>query len=136
MQTPTAIRTYCQRTFRTTKKEHQFKKKYINDFLDRQLPQESNNNKTNNILITIVIQNKLKKPYSDQTRKSPFISLLRNNYVFVMYNYITNTISTEPLLSRQAKPIADAWEEYFNTLKNSSHAPEIHIIDNECSAEI
>ena len=33
----------------------------VDDFLDRHSPQENNNNETNNIFITIVTQNELKK---------------------------------------------------------------------------
>ena len=52
-----------------------------------------------------------------------------------MYNYDTNTIFTKPLPSQQAKLIVDALEFFFNVPKHG-YTPKIHILDNECSAEI
>ena len=68
--------------------------------MDTHPTQEPDNMKTNNIFVTIIQQDELKKSYSDQTGRVPFMSALGNNYVFIMYDYDTNIILEEPIASR------------------------------------
>ena len=48
------------------------------------------------------------KYYSDQTGKIPTISSRGNHYIFVFYNYDTNSIHTTAIPNRQAASICAA----------------------------
>ena len=75
----------------------------------------------------------IRKTYSDQTVKFPLQSSRGHNYVFILYGYDYNAIVSVPLKNRQAKLIADAWQNFFSQLKDNGYTPDLHIIDNECS---
>ena len=73
------------------------------------------------------------KRYSNQTGKFPIKSSQSNQYVFMMYQYDTNTIHDVPIKSRHTENIVTAWQTTFDILKKHGEAPNIHILDNECS---
>ena len=96
--------------------------------------QEPNNIKTHDILCAIFDSTELaSKSYSDQTGKFPIKSSQGNQYVFVMYHYDTNTIHAVAIKSRHTENIVTAWQTTFDILKLHGEAPNIHILDNECS---
>ena len=99
--------------------------------------QEPNNTKTNDIMCSIMDSSELRsKSYSDQTGKFPIKSASGNQYIFVMYHYDTNSIHATPIKSRHTTHITEAWEKTFHLLKSHGEAPDIHILDNECSFEM
>ena len=78
-----------------------------------------------------VSTHKMRKTYSDQTGKIIIQSSRVNNYIFIFYDYDSNSILFIPINNRQAKSIADAWRLCYIRLKNNGHAPDLHIIDNK-----
>ena len=82
----------------------------------------------------LMTQTEFLKSYSDQTGRFPVPSSRGNNYLFVLYNQDTNTIHPVAIQNRQAASIRDAWEETHKVLVHQGHPPDLHILDNECSA--
>ena len=54
----------------------------------------------------------------------------------VLYDYYSNAIQSKPLKTRQAAEISKAWTEMFSKLQMNGCAPELHILDNECSDDL
>ena len=54
----------------------------------------------------------------------------------VVYSYDSNAILTEPLPGHQGSVITKAWQKTHNRLKENRYAPNIHILDNECSRDL
>ena len=72
---------------------------------------------------------------SDQTGILPQPSSKGNNYVFVLYNYSSNSIHTVAMKSRKAKCILEAYQTVFDRLKRAGLCPRLaHLNNNECSA--
>ena len=88
------------------------------------------------ICVTLVPHQALLKSYSDQTGKFHTPSSSGNNYIFVLYHQDTNSIHTVAIPNRQAATIRDAWESTHKILVHQGHAPDMHILDNECSQEL
>jgi len=76
------------------------------------------------------------KSFSDQTGRFPVPSSRGNNYIFVLYHQDTNTIHTVAIPNRKAATIRNAWESTHKMLVHHGHAPELHILDNECSQDL
>jgi hypothetical protein len=104
--------------------------------LDYSPSQEPQNKRTHSVFITLMKATDLRKSYSDQTGKFPVQSSRGHNYVMVLYEYDSNAILSTPLKSRVAGELTKAWTELYNKLQVNGYAPEIHILDNECSAEL
>jgi hypothetical protein len=105
--------------------------------LDVSPAQEPLNATTDNIFITPVTENEIRKPYSDQTGKFPARSSSGNQYIFVLYDYDSNIILTQASIpNRQAKEITNAWTRLHAQLRANSAAPTLHVLDNECSDEL
>ena len=51
-----------------------------------------------------------------------------------MYAYDANAIMVEPIKSRQAKTITEAWIKCYKQLNISGYAPILHVLDNEFSS--
>jgi hypothetical protein len=51
----------------------------------------------------------------------------------VLYDYDSNAILSTPTKTRQASELNDAWTKAHSRLKLNGYAPELHILDNECS---
>ena len=105
----------------------------IATLLDIAPAQEPQNAKTNDVYVTIFSEDDVKKSYSDQTGKFPHQSSRGNEYVFILYNYDSNSIHAVPIPNRQAATIRDAWVTTFKKLRYAGYAPYIHFLDNECS---
>jgi hypothetical protein len=76
------------------------------------------------------------KSYSDQTGRFPIPSSHGNHYIFVLYHHDTNSIHAVAIPNRQAASIRKAWETTHKSLIAQGHAPNLHILDNECSQEL
>ena len=106
----------------------------IETSLDVCLSQEPNNARTHAVFATILTTMDLRKSYSDQTGKFPEQSSRGFNYVMILYNYDSNNILSTPLRTRQASEITAAWEKLHTRVETNGYAPELRILDNECSA--
>jgi hypothetical protein len=78
----------------------------------------------------------LMKSYSDQTGRFPIPSSRGNHHIFVLYHHDTNSIHAVAIPNRQAASIRKAWETTHKSLIAQGHAPNLHILDNECSQEL
>jgi hypothetical protein len=76
------------------------------------------------------------KSYSDQTGLFPIPSSRGNHYMFILYHQDTNTIHAIGIPNRKGPSIRDAWETTHHLLVQKGHAPELHILDNECSQDL
>jgi hypothetical protein len=71
--------------------------------------------------------------YSDQTGKFIVPSSRGNNYIFLLYNYDSNSIHVEAIPNRQAATILKAYKTVFARLKAAGLQPKLARLDNECS---
>ena len=71
--------------------------------------------------------------YSDLCGKYPIKSSRGNQYILVLYDYDTNSISTALTKSRHGYEIRDATIKMLNKLKGSGNPPQLHVLDNEAS---
>ena len=53
-----------------------------------------------------------------------------------MYHFVTNSIYDTATRYRHKEHITVAWQNIFDTLQDHGKAPEIHILNNECSADL
>jgi hypothetical protein len=54
----------------------------------------------------------------------------------VLYNYDSNAILSKPVKTRQASELTQAWTALHSRLQSNSYAPDLHILDNECSDKL
>jgi hypothetical protein len=54
----------------------------------------------------------------------------------VLYDYDSNAILSSPTKTRQASELANTWKALHSRLQLNGYAPELHILDNECSDEL
>ena len=73
---------------------------------------------------------------SNQTGKFPITLSRGHKYIFVFYNYDTNTINGIAIKSRNTTDICGAWQKSYKLLKSHGEAPNIHILNNKCSREM
>ena len=118
-----------RKNLQSTKKVQQ-----TEDFFPK--PESSPPTRTNNVLATIVNFQEENKAYSDLTGRLPEIFSRGNAYILVIYDYDSNAILAEPLRSRAAAVIRDAWEKLNHILMNKGRKPELYVLDNECSTEL
>jgi len=71
---------------------------------------------------------------SDQTGKFPLPSSTGNNYIFVLYDYDSNSIHAVAIKNRSAPSILAAYKIVFQRLTRAGLTPRLARLDNECSA--
>jgi hypothetical protein len=74
------------------------------------------------------------KVYGDLTGRFPIQSSSGHQYILTLYDYDSNTISTEPMKNRTNKEMIRAYTSMHKQLVNAGLKPELQVIDNECSA--
>ena len=104
--------------------------------LDVQPAQEPLNAETNMLFALLLPASDIHKSYSDQTGKFPVQSSRVYQYVFIIYEYDSNTILAKPLKTRQALEINTTWSETHLRLRHNEFAPKLHVLDKKCSFEI
>ena len=72
------------------------------------------------------------KAYMDLTGQFPHMSSRGNKYLVVVYDYDSNAIVMEPIKSRQAKEIFNAFKACESRLPQNTLQPKLYILDNEC----
>jgi hypothetical protein len=74
------------------------------------------------------------KTFSDQTGRFLIPSSAGNNYVFVMYDFDSNSIHAEPMRNRTGKQHVEAYNTVHNRLVKAGLRPQLHMLDsNKCS---
>ena len=100
-------------------------------FLDDTTPE-----KTNDSIATIIPFTESKKGFMDLTGRFPYKSSQGHEYVLVVYDYDSNAILAEPLVSRKGSEIRRGWQTIHNRLKHRGVAPNFYVLDNECSDDL
>ena len=103
--------------------------------LDVQPAQEPLNKETNTMFDLLLPTSDIHKSYSDQTGKFPGQSSRGYQYVFIIYEYDSNTILVKPLYTRQALEINTTWSETHLQLRHNEFAPKLHVLDIKFSFE-
>ena len=73
--------------------------------------------------------------YSDQTGRFPYASNRGTKYICVVYNYDANAFLLAPLKNKESTSLVEAWRSCHKRLTNNGHKVQLHILDNEISAE-
>ena len=71
--------------------------------------------------------------HTDQTGKFPVTSTRGMKYVFVLYDYDSNSIHPVPIKNRNAESILEAYQQVHAKLVQAGLKPQLHRLDNECS---
>ena len=74
--------------------------------------------------------------FTDQTGKFPVTSTRGNAYVFVLYDYDSNTIHPVAIKNRSADSILDAYKQVHQELVQAGCRPKLQRLDNECSTAL
>ena len=80
------------------------------DDLDISPSQEKYKLLTNAMYANFVSTHTMRKTYSDQTGKFITQSSRGNNYIFILYDYDSNSILSIPIKNSHNKSMADAWK--------------------------
>jgi hypothetical protein len=96
-------------------------------------PQAEPTGDATNRCYATVWDTKAGKVYTDLTGKFPVPSSQGNNYIFLLYDYDSNSINVRAIPTRQANHILPAFEDIYNMLVRRGRKPHLHILDNECS---
>jgi hypothetical protein len=86
---------------------------------------------TNNIFVADI--NVTGRTFSDQTGRFICPSLSGNNYVFVLYNYDTNSIHPIAIPNRKKESLLKAMKTVTTQLHRRGFQPKLHKMDNEIS---
>ena len=73
--------------------------------------------------------------YSDQTGKFPVRSYRGMQYIMVIIEMDSNAILVEAMRNRTSGKMVQAYQKLVDRLKLHGFKPNMHILDNECSAE-
>ena len=73
---------------------------------------------------------------SDHTGQFPVISSRGSKYITAVADYDNDAILEEPLTSRANKELLCAVTKLYEHLKERILQPQLHMLDNECSALI
>jgi hypothetical protein len=70
---------------------------------------------------------------SDQTGRFVVPSTNGSNYIFILYDYDSNSIHAEPIPNRKKESIKSAYENILRLLQRRGLQPHLHRLDNEAS---
>jgi hypothetical protein len=73
------------------------------------------------------------KVYGDLTGRFPVQSSNGHEYILTLYDYDSNTISTEPMKNRTDKEMIRAYTSLHKQLINAGLKPELQVMGNERS---
>jgi 23S rRNA U2552 (ribose-2'-O)-methylase RlmE/FtsJ len=74
--------------------------------------------------------------YSDQTGKFTQPSSNGNNYLLILYDCDSDLIMAEPMKTRSAQSILDAYKTVHTKLCQSRFKPQLQHLNNECSTAL
>ena len=74
--------------------------------------------------------------YTDQTGKFMVPGSSGALYVFILYDYDSNSIHAEPMHNKTGVEIVRAYIKVYNRLVGAGRKPLLHRLDNECSNEL
>ena len=76
-----------------------------------------------------------RRMYTDQTGRFPVKSYRGMQYIMVLIELDSNSILVEPMRDRTSGEMIQAYQVLVDRLKSKGFKPNMHILDNECSAE-
>ena len=76
------------------------------------------------------------KIYSDQPGRFPKKSSRGNQYIMVLTEVDSDAILVEPMKNRTAGEMIRAYQVLIDRLNSAGIFPKLHILDNECSADL
>jgi hypothetical protein len=76
------------------------------------------------------------KIYTDQSGQFPKKSSCGNQYIMVLAEVDSNAILVEPMKNRSAGEMVRAYQVLIDHLNSAGIFPKLHILDNECSADM
>jgi len=93
--------------------------------------------KVKDIMVKLVdIQDELRQTvYTDQPGKFPTKSSKGNQYIMVIAELDSNAILFEPVRSKAAGDMVNAWQHTIDRLKKCGITPKYQVLDNEISAQ-
>ena len=98
---------------------------------------QSTKQRTNEVMCALMPAiNSTGRTFSDQTGKFPITSYKGNNYVFILYDYDSNSIHSRAIPDRSSKSILSAFTNVIDLLISKGFHPKIHLLDNEASKEL
>ncbi len=71
--------------------------------------------------------------HTDQTGPFPVTSTRGMKYIFVLYDFDSNSIHPVPIKNRTAESILEAYKLIHGKLTKAGLKPKLHRLDNECS---
>ena len=94
------------------------------------------NVKSNRVAYVVIDKKELSTGYQDLTGRFPVRSTQGNEYVLVGYHYDANCILGHPVKNRSAQTLTAAWEHLHKEFSKAGTAPDVWVLDNECSNEL
>ena len=89
------------------------------------------------VVCGVIATSKLKGTIStDLPGRFPFTSDLLNNYIFIMYDFDSNTIQGVPTKSRNKSKLMRGFEMCYKESKEVNITPNLHRLDNETSPNL
>jgi hypothetical protein len=68
---------------------------------------------------------------SDLPGRFPFTSNHGNKYIFVMYDFDTNSIIGKPIKSREVDQLVSGYQQCYDELREGNVTPLLHRLDNK-----
>ena len=103
---------------------------------DDVFPQSEPDNVRTHHCYTAIFEPATGQIHSDQTGKFIVASSTGNNYILVVYDYDSNSILVVPMRSRTGPCILAAVQVIHARLVAAGLRPQLHRLDNECSAAL
>ena len=97
-------------------------------------PSSKSTTRTNQVFINI--EEPTGRIFADQTGKFVCPSRKGNKYIFILYDYDSNTISAEPIPSRIKSTLVSAYRKIITRLTERGFKPKLGKMDNEISDEV
>lgn len=93
--------------------------------------------KNHQVVCAVVATDKLKGTIStDLPGRFPFTSNMLNNYIFIMYDFDSNSIIGKSIKSRAPAELVRGFEMCYEELQKANITPILHRLDNEISEEL
>ena len=73
---------------------------------------------------------------TDLPGRSPFISSIRNNYIFIMYDFDSNAILAEPIKSKKTKHLIEGFTSCHKQITAEGITPILLRLDNDISRDL
>eukprot|EP00957_Ditylum_brightwellii_P080572 6128868-Ditylum_brightwellii.AAC.1 len=116
--------------------QHQINQSTIppTDELDDLYPAQEQ--RTNDIFITLGVADGKGTLYTDLTRKFPVTAASSNKYVLIGYDYSSNAILTRLVRARNVQEMLEAYHDMYMYLSDCGFSLKLNIVDNEASQAI